>query len=103
MGGIKRLREGRAEFARPGGAKEVLEEGVVCVRFVTNDGQPAHTYPANPNGSPGGITGLTTADGRVTIMMPHPERCAEAILGHQDGRLIFQGIMEYFAASASSC
>ena len=66
--------EGRAEFAHPRDAKEVLEDGIVCVRFISNDGQPARTYPANPNGSPEGITGLTTADGRVTIMMPHPER-----------------------------
>jgi phosphoribosylformylglycinamidine (FGAM) synthase-like amidotransferase family enzyme len=38
-------------------------------------GRPTDTYPRNPNGSPLGITGLTNADGRVTILMPHPERC----------------------------
>jgi len=37
------------------------------------------TFPANPNGSPAGITGLTTLDGRYTIMMPHPERCFRAV------------------------
>jgi phosphoribosylformylglycinamidine synthase len=47
---------------------------VVALRFVNAEGRPAETYPANPNGSPGGITGLTTADGRFTILMPHPER-----------------------------
>jgi phosphoribosylformylglycinamidine synthase len=41
---------------------------------VTNDGAVAERYPANPNGSPRGIAGLANADGRVTIMMPHPER-----------------------------
>ena len=44
------------------------------MRYLDHNGQPATRYPANPNGSPDGITGLTTADGRFTIMMPHPER-----------------------------
>jgi phosphoribosylformylglycinamidine synthase len=44
------------------------------MRFVDNRGRPTEVYPLNPNGSPQGLTGLTTADGRVTIMMPHPER-----------------------------
>jgi len=48
--------------------------GTVAVRFVDNLGQPTQQYPNNPNGSPNAITGLTTEDGRVTIMMPHPER-----------------------------
>ncbi|MEQ8496463.1 MAG: phosphoribosylformylglycinamidine synthase, partial [Gammaproteobacteria bacterium] len=45
-----------------------------CLRYVDNHGAPATRYPANPNGSPAGIAGLTSDDGRVTIMMPHPER-----------------------------
>jgi phosphoribosylformylglycinamidine synthase len=45
-----------------------------ALRYIEHDGRPAERYPANPNGSPEGITGLTTADGRVTILMPHPER-----------------------------
>ncbi|KOR31340.1 phosphoribosylformylglycinamidine synthase [Achromatium sp. WMS2] len=49
-------------------------EPLVALRFVTNNGAVATRYPANPNGSPLGITGLTTVDGRATIMMPHPER-----------------------------
>ena len=48
--------------------------GVVAARFVDGRGRVAEAYPANPNGSPGGLTGLTTPDGRATILMPHPER-----------------------------
>jgi len=58
--------EGRAAGARP--------DSLVALRFVDTEGRPAETYPANPNGSPGGIAGLTTPDGRFTILMPHPER-----------------------------
>ena len=47
---------------------------IVCMRYVDNRGEPTQTYPYNPSGSPGGITGLTTPDGRFTIVMPHPER-----------------------------
>ena len=65
--------EGRASFASPE-AQARCEAGYTAMRFVTNAGAPAQRYPANPNGSPLGITGLTNADGRVTIMMPHPER-----------------------------
>jgi len=46
---------------------------------VESTGQPALDYPANPNGSSDGITGLTTADGRVTILMPHPERAIRSV------------------------
>ena len=65
--------EGRAEFV----SADVLEQceaSLTAVRYVTNDGRTAERYPANPNGSPNGIAGLTNDDGRVTIMMPHPER-----------------------------
>jgi phosphoribosylformylglycinamidine synthase len=66
--------EGRAEFAEPQGARLALDGGLVAARYVDGHGQIAERYPANPNGSPLGITALTTTDGRVTIMMPHPER-----------------------------
>jgi phosphoribosylformylglycinamidine synthase len=46
----------------------------VCMRYVDNRGAVATHYPHNPNGSPGGITGVTSVDGRATILMPHPER-----------------------------
>ncbi|MBV8045905.1 MAG: phosphoribosylformylglycinamidine synthase [Paludibacterium sp.] len=61
--------EGRAVFAP--GAQALAE---VALRFIDLEGRPTETYPLNPNGSPSGITGVTTADGRFTIMMPHPER-----------------------------
>jgi phosphoribosylformylglycinamidine synthase len=65
--------EGRAAFA----SDEALggcDAALTALRFVDNRGAPAERYPANPNGSPRGIAGLCNADGRVTIMMPHPER-----------------------------
>ncbi|WP_295590906.1 phosphoribosylformylglycinamidine synthase [uncultured Lamprocystis sp.] len=64
--------EGRAEFRDA--AHLAAARSSVVVRYVENDGAVAATYPANPNGSPEGVAGLTSADGRVTIMMPHPER-----------------------------
>jgi phosphoribosylformylglycinamidine synthase len=66
--------EGRAEFRRPEHVDQALAGGTVALRYVDNRGAPALDYPANPNGSPHGITGLTTPDGRFTILMPHPER-----------------------------
>jgi phosphoribosylformylglycinamidine synthase len=51
---------------------------VAAARFVDGRGRIAESYPANPNGSPAGLTGLTTPDGRATILMPHPERVFRA-------------------------
>jgi phosphoribosylformylglycinamidine synthase len=65
--------EGRAAFASADSFARCDAE-LTSLRFVTNDGRVADRYPANPNGSPAGIAGLCNADGRVTIMMPHPER-----------------------------
>ncbi len=67
--------EGRAAFADPRGAEAALEQGLVTIRYLDHHGRSTDRYPQNPNGSPLGITGLTNADGRVTILMPHPERC----------------------------
>lgn len=64
--------EGRVES--DGAVLQKLNESNVCLRFVDNNGATASQYPQNPNGSPDGITGVSSADGRVTIMMPHPER-----------------------------
>jgi phosphoribosylformylglycinamidine synthase len=66
--------EGRADFSDAGGAEAALQGGLVTARYMDGHGKVAMQYPHNPNGSPLGITGLTTTDGRVTIMMPHPER-----------------------------
>lgn len=69
--------EGYADFA---GAKKLkAAESLVTLRYVDNYGRATETYPFNPNGSPHGITGLTTPDGRFSIMMPHPERVFRAV------------------------
>ena len=64
--------EGYAEFADAAALAAV--QPLVALRFVDNRGVATEQYPFNPNGSPQGVTGLTTADGRFTILMPHPER-----------------------------
>lgn len=66
--------EGRAEFADPAGPRQVLDAGLVGVRYIDPHGNPTERYPYNPGGTEGGITGLCNTDGRFTIMMPHPER-----------------------------
>ena len=63
--------EGRAQFD--------TDPKLVCMRYVHNNGSPTETYPYNPSGTPQGVTGLTTADGRFTIFMPHPERCFRTV------------------------
>ncbi len=79
--------EGRAEFRSADGAERALDSGIVATRYVDGHGRVATRYPANPNGSPEGITGLTAAGGRVTIMMPHPERVFRTVQHswHPDG------------------
>ena len=67
--------EGRAEFA----STKDIDNALVVMRYVDNYGKPTERYPSNPNGSPRGITALTTTDGRVTIMMPHPERVTRTV------------------------
>ena len=62
--------EGLADFSVQGQAERVH----AAMRFVDHHGRPTELYPFNPNGSPGGLTGVTTADGRFTALMPHPER-----------------------------
>jgi phosphoribosylformylglycinamidine synthase len=66
--------EGRAEFADAAAVRACIDTGLVSLRYVDNHGRPVESYPANPSGSPAGITGLTSSDGRTTILMPHPER-----------------------------
>lgn len=71
--------EGHAEFASAAALAAAEQSGTIALRFVDNYGQVTQQYPNNPNGSPNGITALTTTDGRVTIMMPHPERVFRAV------------------------
>ncbi len=66
--------EGLAEFRDAAHQQALTERGLVALQYVDNYGQVTERYPANPNGSPDGITAVTTDDGRATIMMPHPER-----------------------------
>ncbi|HSH29837.1 MAG TPA: phosphoribosylformylglycinamidine synthase, partial [Thiohalobacter sp.] len=66
--------EGRAGFERAGDRERLLEQGGMALRYVDHYGRATEAYPFNPNGSPQGITGVTSRDGRVTLMMPHPER-----------------------------
>jgi len=70
--------EGRASFRDP--RMEEACRYLVAARFVDNAGRVTETYPYNPNGSPAGITAVTTPDGRFTIMMPHPERVFRTVL-----------------------
>ena len=67
--------EGRVELAQPLSSLD----GLVAARFVDHHGRVTEHYPENPNGSPAGVTALTTPDGRVTILMPHPERVFRAV------------------------
>jgi phosphoribosylformylglycinamidine synthase len=71
--------EGRAVFDHKNEIQGALDAGLVSLRYLDNTGQPTERYPENPNGSPQGITGLTTEDGRFTIMMPHPERAFRTV------------------------
>ncbi|XNS78887.1 phosphoribosylformylglycinamidine synthase [Vibrio cyclitrophicus] len=66
--------EGRVEVRDNDHLNAIENSGTVALRYVDNNGNQTQQYPNNPNGSPNAITGLTTTDGRVTIMMPHPER-----------------------------
>ncbi|WP_308085405.1 phosphoribosylformylglycinamidine synthase [Neisseria polysaccharea] len=68
--------EGRADFALHGG--NISADLGIALQYVDSQNQVTQTYPLNPNGSPQGIAGVTNADGRVTIMMPHPERVYRA-------------------------
>jgi len=71
--------EGLAEFKNQQAIDAALTSGTVALQYVDNHGKVTEQYPSNPNGSVAGITGLTTTDGRVTIMMPHPERVFRAV------------------------
>jgi phosphoribosylformylglycinamidine synthase len=71
--------EGRAEFASEEALEQCHNSGLVSMRYLDNHRKLTEDYPANPNGSPQGITSVTSEDGRATIMMPHPERVFRAV------------------------
>ncbi|WP_151634684.1 phosphoribosylformylglycinamidine synthase [Noviherbaspirillum aerium] len=75
--------EGYADFSQTGNA----QEAIVAMRWIDNHGRPTETYPYNPNGSPNGITSVTTPDGRFTVLMPHAERAFRTVQHswHPDG------------------
>ena len=66
--------EGYANFEVAHGGRGNPAKAIASMRFTDNHGKPCEAYPFNPNGSPQGLTAVTTADGRFTAMMPHPER-----------------------------
>ncbi|CAI1081819.1 Phosphoribosylformylglycinamidine synthase [Serratia entomophila] len=66
--------EGHVEVRDAAHLAALESNGLVALRFVNHAGQVTESYPANPNGSPNGITAVTSASGRATVMMPHPER-----------------------------
>jgi len=68
--------EGFADFSQRGDPAKVCRS----LRFVDHLGRPTEVYPFNPNGSPGGLTSVTTPDGRFTVLMPHPERVFRNVL-----------------------
>ncbi|EQD44546.1 phosphoribosylformylglycinamidine synthase, partial [mine drainage metagenome] len=70
--------EGRAVFA-PGALDRLRSQGGIALEYLSGSGQATEWYPANPNGSPEGVTGFTNQDGRVLILMPHPERSFRSI------------------------
>jgi len=67
--------EGFADFSQTGN----IDEAIGALRFIDNKGSATESYPYNPNGSPRGLTSVTTADGRFTVMMPHPERVSRTV------------------------
>ncbi|ARU57540.1 phosphoribosylformyl-glycineamide synthetase [Oleiphilus messinensis] len=71
--------EGRAEWQDESRQAALLESSQVALRYIDNYGRGTERYPANPNGSPGGVTSVTNKDGRFTIMMPHPERVFRSV------------------------
>jgi phosphoribosylformylglycinamidine synthase len=73
--------EGRAEFRVDAHLASMQASGQIAMRFIDNAGEVAARYPANPNGSPSGVTAVCNEDGRVTILMPHAERTIHGATG----------------------
>ena len=90
--------EGRAEFKDESHVKALEDANLVALRYIDHYGKIAQRYPLNPNGSPNGITSVTTQDGRFTIMMPHPERVVRTVANsyHPDNMGDFSPWMRLF-------
>ena len=90
--------EGRAEFKDAAHLQQLEDASLVALRYIDHYGKVAERYPLNPNGSPNGITSVTTPDGRFTIMMPHPERVVRTISNsyHPDNMGDFSPWMRLF-------
>jgi phosphoribosylformylglycinamidine synthase len=73
--------EGRAEFAADADLQQLKAAGQMAMRYVDANGATALRYPANPNGSPEGLSSVCNSDGRITILMPHPERTIAGVTG----------------------
>jgi len=71
--------EGRAEFKSDAEADAFIASQLTSLRYVDNNGDVTEEYPLNPNGSRAGITGITNVSGRVTLLMPHPERTTRTV------------------------
>jgi phosphoribosylformylglycinamidine synthase len=71
--------EGRAAFDALNGAQIAQDQHIATMRYIDHQGTASERYPFNPNGSPQGLTGFCNADGRVSILMPHPERVFRAV------------------------
>ena len=66
--------EGFTNFSSKGSLSNLQNKGLVSLRYTDHYGKATDKFPLNPNGSPGGVTSVTTSDGRFTVLMPHPER-----------------------------
>lgn len=94
------IAHGDGRYYAPADVLEELERsGQVVFRYVDPRGRL--TPQANPNGSVHHIAGLASPDGRVLGLMPHPERCAEAVLGGEDGRRLFESVRAWFGQRAA--
>jgi phosphoribosylformylglycinamidine synthase len=85
-------------YTDPATLSSLAANNQIVFRYCTPDG--AVTPDANPNGSLDGIAGITNERGNVLGMMPHPERCAEALLGNEDGRLMFLSLLDSLSSLA---
>lgn len=89
--------EGRPLFCQP----DLAPQARVAFRFADAQGQPTATYPANPNGSPGGVAGITDETGMVLGLMPHPERAALPVHYSQDGLCIYRNLVRWLNPDVS--